>query len=309
VSGDLSQPLFGLGDQQFQFLASTIDVIYHNGALVNFVEPYPKLKAANVLGTQEVLRLASQFQLKPVHYISTLSVFPWEEDFSKSNEHIFYENDSLDRGTLVGGYEQSKWVAEKLVTIARTRGLPVCIYRPGRVSGHSQTGICNTDDLMSRMIKGYIQLGIVPDQDIMVDMTPVDYASKCIVHLSKKKKLLEQTFHVVNPYPAHWSNVMAWLRSFGYSLEVISYHQWRADLLRVAEHSSENPLYSLIPFFGETAPDNSVKFDCQNTLRGLAGTSINCPSVSAELLSTYLSYYTRSSFLPIPEQIERVEYS
>ncbi|GAB1538793.1 hypothetical protein NUACC21_14570 [Scytonema sp. NUACC21] len=300
VIGDLSQPLFGLGEQQFQTLASTIDVIYHNGALVNFVDPYPKLKAANVLGTQEVLRLASQIKLKPVHYISTISVFPWEKDFSK--EHIFRENDSLDSGNLAGGYEQSKWVAEKLVTIARTRGMPVCIYRPGRVSGHSQTGTSNTDDLLARMLKGCIQLGSVPDLKMMVDLTPVDYASKCIVHLSRQQKCLGETFHVVNPHPAHWSNAMTWLRSFGYSLEVISYEQWRAELLKVAEHSSENALYPLIPFFGESAPDDSVRFDCQNTLNGLAGTLINCPSVSAELLNTYLSYYIRRGFLSAPQQ-------
>ncbi|BAY50145.1 amino acid adenylation domain protein (plasmid) [Scytonema sp. HK-05] len=306
VLGDLSQPLFGLSNQEFQLLASTIDVIYHNGALVNFVDPYPKLKAANVLGTQEALRLASQIKVKPVHYISSIAVFPWEEDFSK--DHVFRENDSLDRGLLAGGYEQTKWVAEKLVTIARNRGLPVYIYRPGRVSGHSQTGTCNTDDLMSRMIKGCIQLGSVPDFNMMVDLTPVDYASKCIVHLSMQKKFLEETFHVVNPLPAHWSNVMTWLRSFGYSLKVISYDQWRAELLKVAEHSSENPLYSLIPFFGEEAPDNSVKFDCQNTLNSLVGTSITCPSVSAELLNTYLSYYVSSGFLSAPQQIEQVGY-
>ncbi|MDF5733397.1 MAG: thioester reductase domain-containing protein, partial [Rhizonema sp. PD38] len=304
VIGDLSRPLFNLGEQQFQLLASTIDIIYHNGALVNVVDPYSKLKAANVLGTQEVLRLASQIKLKPVHYISTISVFPWEEDFSR--EHIFRENDSLDRGSLGGGYEQSKWVAEKLVTIARTRGLPVCIYRPGRVSGHSQTGICNTDDLMSRMIKGCIQLGSLPDFNMMIDLTPVDYASKCIVHLSMQKKCLGETFHVVNPLPAHWRNVITWFQSFGYLLKVISYNQWRAELLKVAEHSSANALYPLIPFFSEEAPDDSVKFDCQNTLDRLAGTSINCPSVGTELLNTYFSYYICSGFLQAPQQIDRV---
>ncbi|GAA6615349.1 amino acid adenylation domain-containing protein [Scytonema sp. NUACC26] len=307
VPGDLSQPLFGLGDRQFQLLASTIDVIYHNGALVNIVDPYPKLKAANVLGTQEALRLASQIKVKPLHYISTLSVFPWQEDFSK--DHIFRENDSLDGGHVAGGYEQSKWVAEKLVAIARTRGLPVRIYRPGRVSGHSQTGTCNTDDLMSRTIKGCVQLGSVPSLNMMVDMTPVDYASKCIVHLSMQKKLLGETFHVVNPQPAHWSNVMTWLCSFGYSLEVIPYKQWRAALLKSAEHSTENTLYPLIPYFGEESSDDSVEFDCQNTLDGLAGTSIDCPSVSAELLNTYLSYYIRSGFLLAPQQIDKVGYS
>ncbi|MFL9462640.1 amino acid adenylation domain-containing protein [Scytonema tolypothrichoides VB-61278_2] len=307
VTGDLSQPLFGLDERQFQTLASTIDVIYHNGALVNFIDPYPKLKAANVLGTQEVLRLASQIKLKSLHYISTFSVFPWEEGLSK--EHIFRENDSLDRGNLAGGYEQSKWVAEKLVTIARSRGLPVSIYRPGRVSGHSQTGTSNTNDLLFRMLKGCIQLGSFPDFNMVMDLTPVDYVSKCIVYLSRQKKFLGENFHVVNPHPALWSNVMTWLWSFGYSLEVISYDRWRARLLEVAEHSSDNALYPLIPFFAESAPNDLVTFDCQNTLSGLAGTSINCPSVSAELLSTYLSYYIRSGYLEAPQQKANIKFN
>ncbi|MBW4636041.1 MAG: amino acid adenylation domain-containing protein [Iphinoe sp. HA4291-MV1] len=310
VLGDLSQPLLGLSNQQFQLLASTIDVIYHNGALVNFVEPYHKLKAPNVLGTQEVLRLASQIKVKPVHYISTFSVLSSAEP-TEDKLFRFRENDSLDLGgSLIGGYEQSKWVAEKLVTIAGSRGLPVCIYRPGRVSGHSQTGICKTDDLISRTIKGCIQLGSAPDLDIIpVDLTPVDYVSQSIVYLSKQKQLLGETFHILNPFPSHWSNLVTWIRSFGYSLQVISYDKWRAELLRVAEHSSENALYPVMHMFSEEAPDNSIKieFDCQNTLNGLAGTSISCPQINAKLLNTYLSYYVRSGFLEAPQQIDKVE--
>jgi acyl carrier protein len=72
VVGDLSHPLLGLSDEQFNRLAEEIDVIYHNGALVNYVAPYSVSKRPNVLGTQEVLRLACRFKLKPVHYVSTL---------------------------------------------------------------------------------------------------------------------------------------------------------------------------------------------------------------------------------------------
>ena len=57
IVSELSQPLLGLSATDFQQLASSIDVIYHNGAFVNFTFPYSALKAANVLGTQEVLRL------------------------------------------------------------------------------------------------------------------------------------------------------------------------------------------------------------------------------------------------------------
>lgn len=76
VLGNLSQPLLGMEQQQFSRLAEKIDIIYHCGASVNMVYPYSALESTNVLGTQEVLRLASQTKIKPVHFISTVDVLP-----------------------------------------------------------------------------------------------------------------------------------------------------------------------------------------------------------------------------------------
>ncbi len=48
------------------------------------------------------------------------------------------EEDELDGGTgLTVGYAQSKWIAERILMIARARGVPVTIFRPGYVTGHS----------------------------------------------------------------------------------------------------------------------------------------------------------------------------
>ncbi|MFL5663945.1 MAG: SDR family oxidoreductase, partial [Ktedonobacteraceae bacterium] len=51
IPGDLSLAALGLSPQQFEALAEQIDVIYHVGALVNWVYPYSVLKGPNVLGT------------------------------------------------------------------------------------------------------------------------------------------------------------------------------------------------------------------------------------------------------------------
>ncbi|HEC83714.1 MAG TPA: amino acid adenylation domain-containing protein, partial [Thioploca sp.] len=175
IIGNLYQPLLGLSDSLFHLLASQIEAIYHSGAMVNFVYPYSKLKATNVLGTQEILKLASQIKAKPVHFISTLSVF------ADSGARIVRESDIDDIQALDDGYSQSKWVAEKLVMQACDRGLPVCIYRPSRIIGHSQTGISNLNDLFTRGIKGCIQLGLLPPIDEITDnMVPVDYVSRAI---------------------------------------------------------------------------------------------------------------------------------
>jgi len=65
----MSQPLLGLDNEQFRAIAKKLDVIYHNAAFINLVYPYSVVKAANVLGTQEILRLASQIKVKPISYV------------------------------------------------------------------------------------------------------------------------------------------------------------------------------------------------------------------------------------------------
>jgi hypothetical protein len=66
-------------------------------------------------------------------------------------------------------------------------------------------------------------------------------------------------------------------------------------------------LYPLISIFSEAASapasdtnsqvSQSPQIDCQNTLTGLAETSIVCPPVDAELFSTYFSYLIKTGFL------------
>ena len=66
IVGDLAKPFLGVPYSDFKMLASEMDVIYHDGALINFTYPYVQIKPANVLGTQEVLRLACLTMAKHV---------------------------------------------------------------------------------------------------------------------------------------------------------------------------------------------------------------------------------------------------
>jgi thioester reductase-like protein len=296
--GELSQPFFGLSPQQFDILAAKIDVIYHNGALVNFIYPYSALKKVNVLGTQEVLRLASRMKLKLVHHVSTLGVVA-SIDYPQLNSVREWSN--LDYVRFPDdGYSQSKWIAEKLVTTAHYRGIPICIYRPGSISGHSKSGIWNTDDFTCRMLKGCIQLGKIPTLDKAVEMTPVDYVSKAIVYLSRQDASLGKAFHLVNPQPLHLNKLSNWISLFGYPLQQISYDEWKTELSK----SAENALTPLLPFFASRTEEQmpkTIQFSSQNTLDGLAGTSIICPSVNEKLLETYFAYFIRSGFLNSPQ--------
>ena len=307
VIGDLSQPLLGLTEQQFLELAAEIDWIYHNGAFVNLIYPYTTLRAANVSGTQEILRLASQIKVKPVHFISTLDVFLSP---AYAEMQAIQEQDELAHCEgLTNGYAQSKWVAEKLIMAAGDRGIPTSIYRLGMISGDSQTGISNADDLIGRAIKGFIQLESAPELDLSLNLTPVDYVSRAIVHLSQQQTSLGKAFHLVNPQPLHLSQLVTEIKTFGYPIQQITHDKWQAALLNAdPQENALNPLSSLFTEKRSSAQLTYVErlwlasqtFDCHNTISGLAGTTINCPLVDANLLRRYFSYFIQNEFLQPP---------
>lgn len=301
VIGDLSKLLLGLSEEQFSELANRIDVIYHNGALVNYICPYSTLKASNVLGTEEVLRLASLTQTKPVHFVSSVSVF-----FSQAHppaSRILETDDPKFHANLKGGYKQSKWVAEKLVVIAQERGLPVSIYRSVRIMGHSKTGITgNFHDLLCKLLKGCVQLGKFPASASLIDMVPVDYVSQAIVHLSQQEQSLGKAFHLLNPQPISLSDLFAKICAISYPLDEIAYDEWMVELERQVYAQPENELFSFLLLL-LSSPNNlfakKPQFDDRQTLEGLAGTSIACPTIDKKLVSTYFSYFQKSGYIPV----------
>ena len=305
VVGDLSEPLLGLGTRRFGELAGKIDAVYHSGASVNWVYPYNALKPINVLGTQEVLRLAARDRVKPLHFISTLGVFPL---VGRSGVEVVREDDDLDHGgSLYNGYTQSKWVAEKLVETAISRGLPGCVYRPALITGDSRTGAWNKDDFTCKMIKTWVGLGTAPKMDTQMNMVPVDYVGRAIVRLSLRERSLGKRFHLANPRPVSANDLVAWIEAFGYPLKRVPYDEWRADLLSPTKGLRHDGLYSLAPLLSMSAAADGPalvgkvpEFDCRNTKEALSGTGISCPLVDEELMENYLVYLVRSGLLNSP---------
>ncbi|MGD1911198.1 MAG: thioester reductase domain-containing protein [Rivularia sp. (in: cyanobacteria)] len=296
VVGDLSKPLFGIPQEQFDELAANIDVIYHNGAFVNAARPYSTLKAANVLGTQEVLRLASLKQTKPVHFISSIAVF-FSSAYAQAEKII--ETDLPELSTLKGGYKQSKAVAEKLVTIAQQRGLPASIYRCSRILGHSKTGIMgNSKDLFCRMLKSCIQLGKFPEVNMEPNIVPVDYISQAIIYLSQKETYIGKAFHFLNNQQMNWLNLMREIGSFGYCLEAVTYDEWLAKLKQnVQKDEIYASLWLMLSTANKLFPVNN-QLDDSYTRQCLTNSSIVCPPLDKKLIYTYLNYFIKSGYLP-----------
>jgi len=297
--GDLGLLRFGLSEEQWDELAGLVDCVYHSASLVNFLYPYRALKNANVRGAEEVLRLAATTKIKAVHFISTLSTYAHGEHL----EGDIMEDAPLAPGKdIFGGYSQSKWVSERVAMLAREAGLPVSIYRPGRITGHAVSGVGNVDDFMCRMIKGCIELQCAPRLEWEEKCASVDFCAKTVVYVGMKPEALGKNYHLVHSEAFLWSHMFEWIKEFGYKLEVVEYEQWYGKLTALGEGGKSNAMYALLPLLHEANGAAAVMptFDCSNVLELTADGNFTCAATDQELMIRYLDYFVKCGFLDSP---------
>lgn len=316
---DLSQSGLGLSSQHLHQLADDIDIIYHKGSVVNFISPYSELKAANVPDTQDILQLASRITVKPAHYISTIALFDWTSYTALT--HIREPKPLHWDRNLFNGYIQSKLVAALVVSQAHDQGLPLSIYLPATINGHTQTGRVNTEDLECCLIKGSIQLGSIPTVDIKSGWVPVNYVSQAIVHLSQQMDPIGNGFHPVNPHSFHLHQLAHALRAYSYPLTTAPYPFWLAQLKALAECDIDNVLHhSLSLLTDHIAPfilavpelythDQRPQLDCDNTMADLRTTVLTCPPIHRVLIEIHLDCLIQSQSLPPPSHQPRSRVS
>ena len=317
VAGDLSKPLLGMEPDKFKEVAAGIDSIIHCGADVNLIKPYSALKQANVLGTQETLRLATMNSLfstkvKPVHYISTNGVFPVNRDayaysYADDGTTVVCKEEhgsvkAMANTHLKEGYARSKYVAETMCNIAAERGLPVSIMRPGNMAGNSSTGFQNANDFVYLFISGCIELGLAPDCKYAFDLTPVDFAAKVVVNASVNSpaKVMGRTIHLQNPAPPVTLDYVAdTLRGIGHTLKTVDREAFlkalhdKCDEERGAGKRTSTLLQLESGFDAfETYFEASMwlTYDAHVMEETLAGTGIECPAISKEMLEKWFPF-------------------
>eukprot|EP01103_Thecamoeba_quadrilineata_P013305 TRINITY_DN3657_c0_g1_i1.p1 TRINITY_DN3657_c0_g1~~TRINITY_DN3657_c0_g1_i1.p1 ORF type:complete len:1414 (-),score=278.17 TRINITY_DN3657_c0_g1_i1:31-4272(-) len=313
VPGDLARNKLGMDDETWNDLEKKVDTIIHNGALVHWVYPYHKLRSANVLGTLEVIRLATlnPESLKPIHFISSTAVLDTDHYVilseriieEKGDQSGISENDDLEgsRTGLRSGYGQSKWVAEKLLFAARSCGIPNSVVRPGYVVGHSNTGATLADDFIWRLVKGCVQIGQVPSIHNLVNMCSVDYVARTVVEISLTSPAVSRVYHITNPHKFRFSDLFQILLSHGYKVQWQEYVNWRNQLMDFTLASVDNALYPLLHFVLDDLPTStkSAQLDASNTIDVLKESGVSCPPMQG-LIPKYLAYLVHIQFMPRP---------
>ena len=241
ICGDLAQPMLGMTKEEWAFLASEADTVFHNGATVNYLFNYDRMRDANVMGTNEVLRLSFEGRPKEFNYVSTTFVFGW------AVKSVLYETDfNRDMELLDFGYSQSKWVAEQVVADARSRGLSTRIFRPALVSP-SVTGGGNNFDIAVRLVAFMVNHGIGVDALNQVSFVPADIVANNIVAISTTAGTTNKTYHIVRDDYANMLDITGLItRLTGRQFEVFSVDEFVPELIRRCR--KEDLLFPLLDF-------------------------------------------------------------
>jgi L-2-aminoadipate reductase len=199
------------------------------------------------------------------------------------------------------------------------------ILAPQVSSGATETGVnltwgmsvTNTDDFIWRLVKGCVQLGLVPDINNTINMVPVDRVARCttLAAISPLPNAPLSVLHITaSPLPT-FNELLSSLSQYGYGTVQCEYIAWRRKLERHVMSAQDNALFPLLHFVLDDLPTSTKApvLDDSNTvailLRQEGGSAdpdtdgereISHVTVSDELVGKYLAWLVGVGFLPPP---------
>lgn len=285
LAGDISKPLLGLSESDFNRLAVEVDRICHPAALVNHRLAYQHLFGSNVVGTAEIIRLAISHQRKPIDFISSLAVGQLLDTSKMNNE----ASPLLEQVPLseyyAAGYATSKWAAEHLLQKAsKAYNLTINTFRCDMILAHQNyKGQINVSDMFTRLLYSIVTTGLAPASFYIpnadgskakghYDGLPVDVISKAIIGISDCDY---NGYHIFNTENYHHNDGISldrfvdWIETAGYAIHRIANHRdWvqriKDKLRTLPEQQRQQSILDLLPAFSRPYPTNLKTADCDN---------------------------------------------
>lgn len=280
IPGDLRQAQFGLDSAAFDELAVNVHAIYHCAAEVNFITTYEKLVAGNVEAVREMIRLAS-LGGAVLHHVSSVAVFPY------GSSQIRYEDEDIAQiKTLMGGYAQSKWVAERMVWKAIRRGLNAVIYRPAQIVGRQS--VHSRQDIFDYILRACHTLRAIPDVAANMDMITSDFAARAIRIIASRPSSWGKAFHLVHPAPLPLRD---FVRQLSIPLPIIPLGSWLELLDEKVRRSDDSALHfiSMLVQGLDPAEFTPPTFDCRKATRCLNDSGMVCPPMGRQFIPRELT--------------------
>ncbi|NND44374.1 MAG: SDR family oxidoreductase [Xanthomonadales bacterium] len=207
VTGDLTRPLLGISAAKRRELEGEVQHVFHLGAVYDLKADADLQVTVNIDGTRNAVRFAEKIKARRFHHVSSIAAAGLYPGIFR--EDMFEEAQGLDNP-----YFRTKHESEGVVR--KECGIPWRVYRPGIVVGHSKTGEIDKIDgpyyffkliqKMRRMLPAWMPtLGLEGGR---INIVPVDFVVKALVHIGHKAGLDGQCFHLTDPKPERIGRVL-----------------------------------------------------------------------------------------------------
>ena len=206
IKGDITNPQMIESGSDHEDLIENIDLVIHAAALYDIKASHADCYLHNVVGTQNVLRLAKRMKnLKAFYYVSTIAVV-YDRSFFLEEDHF------PNRKNFQDNYSETKYFAEKMVRehAEKESSFAVRIIRPGIIVGDSQTGKMQKGDgpyyFMDVLKKHSLLLKTVPylplsfNPRTKIPIIPVDHCARFISLLISRDQFAHEvkTYHLIS---------------------------------------------------------------------------------------------------------------
>lgn len=200
VPGDITEPNLGFAPEEAEAARQEITSIFHLAAIYDLAVDCAVASHVNVEGTLNVNQFAkSVAHLRRYNYVSTCYV-------AGKREGLILENELHHHEGFRNHYEETKYLAELEVETLKSE-LPVTIYRPSVVCGHSQTGETAKYDGIYYLIHylrkwpGGLTLLNIGNRNVCLNLVPFDFVVDAMVALAKDVRAIGATVQLADPTP------------------------------------------------------------------------------------------------------------
>lgn len=200
LRGDITQPDLGMSPADIEIVRSETTDVFHLAAIYDLEVKKELAYRVNVEGTKNVNKLVREMpNLKRYNYVSTCYVAGKRDD-------TIYENELKHDKGFRNYYEETKYFAEVEVENMKSE-YPVTIYRPSVVCGDSKSGETAKYDGIYYVIRFLLRfpevfrLVNVGNEDVRLNLVPVDFVVDSMAALSKDEEAVGKTFALADPEP------------------------------------------------------------------------------------------------------------
>ncbi|CAL1699334.1 unnamed protein product [Somion occarium] len=305
VETDLEKERMGLSPEVYEEIRISTTHVIHNAWPVNFNLSLSSFEVI-IKGVRALIDLALSSPLPSpprLVFISSIGVLRNLDPSGPIAE------EPVEARVAVGmGYSESKWVAEKLLSVvaSKTTLRPVTV-RVGQVTG-GRSGAWNQAEWFPSLVKSSVNLGCLPVLPQEVSWIPADSAARAIIEMRNSPVSI---LHLAHPRPVTWETIMEGL-SKELDLPSEPYTEWLRRLKQKgtgvdpaveAENLGHYPALKILDFFARAQETLSCaeamgipRLDVSEATR-VAPTLQKLAPLTSNDTTRWLAYWRSSGFL------------